>query len=281
MGGGSYSFSASTARETSYKTQTMAQLFTQREIASEMNPANVMRECLDSEEHPQTIPIIIGLDVTGSMGSVPRNFIQSGMSTMMGSLYDAGLTDAQVLFMGIGDHECDRAPLQAGQFEADDQLLDRWLKEVYIESGGGGNAGESYLLAWQFAAKNTLIDSFEKRDTKGFVFTIGDEPNLRSLPRHSQETIFGSNGQYVAESDHSLLEQAMEKYNVYHIHIQRSRPFDSRWTELLGENLLRVQSHEDIPQLIADTVSGFAGSTTSSAVAPLDEVRVDTTEEML
>lgn len=73
------------------------------------------------------------------MGHVPEDFIKSGMTKMMAGLYGTGLVDAQVLFMGIGDHEVDQCPLQVGQFEADDQLMDKWLKDIYLESGGGGN----------------------------------------------------------------------------------------------------------------------------------------------
>lgn len=285
MGGGSYSVSNSTARSTAmYAGRSSHQIFESRSMNNEMNPANTLRECCDSEEHPNTIPIIIGLDVTGSMGYVPTQFIKEGMTTMMADLYKAGMVDAQVLFMGIGDHECDRSPLQVGQFEADDQLLDKWLKNVYLESGGGGNGGESYLLAWKYAASNTRIDSFEKRGTKGFLFTIGDEPNLRTLPRRAQSEIFGSNGQYLEESDASLLEQAQESYNVFHIHTRetgRGRSLDSRWREVLGDNLLIVENHTEIPTLIANTV-GQAGyePTLVDASAPLTE-GVDTTEEML
>ena len=45
------------------------QAFVARRIDEAMNPKNVVRECCDSEEHPNTIPIILALDVTGSMGS--------------------------------------------------------------------------------------------------------------------------------------------------------------------------------------------------------------------
>ena len=44
-------------------------LFTSCRIQDELNPYNVVRECCDSAEHPNTIPVILALDVTGSMGS--------------------------------------------------------------------------------------------------------------------------------------------------------------------------------------------------------------------
>ena len=34
-------------------------LFTSKKIQTELNPYNVVRECCDSEEHPNTIPVIL------------------------------------------------------------------------------------------------------------------------------------------------------------------------------------------------------------------------------
>lgn len=49
----------------SYSNQDM---FKARNIDSALDPKNVIRECCDTEEHPNTIPVILALDVTGSMG---------------------------------------------------------------------------------------------------------------------------------------------------------------------------------------------------------------------
>ena len=49
-----------------YSTQ---ELFKRNHLHKDLNPKNIIRECLDTEEHPETIPVILALDVTGSMGS--------------------------------------------------------------------------------------------------------------------------------------------------------------------------------------------------------------------
>ena len=49
----------------SYSNQDM---FKSRELDPALDPKNVVRECCDTEEHPNTIPVILALDVTGSMG---------------------------------------------------------------------------------------------------------------------------------------------------------------------------------------------------------------------
>jgi len=260
MGGGTYSATSSIARETTYSTMAASDIFTKREIDIKMIPSGTIRECCDSEEHPETIPVIIALDVTGSMGMIPENFIKESMSKMMGSLYSDGFKDSQVLFIGIGDHECDRAPIQVGQFEADDQIMDKWLKNIYLEGGGGGNDGESYLLAWYYAAFHTKIDSFEKRGKKGFLVTVGDEPTLKTLPVEVQKEIFGENGQYTSMTSDEILKKAEEKYNVFHLHIKETRSgsmvhVQDGWKQLLKNNVIMVDSYKDIPGIISDLIS--------------------------
>lgn len=110
----------------------------ERKIHDSMSPQGiVVRECRDSDVHPNTIPIILTLDVTGSMGAIPRQLIADGLPTMMGTLIQNGVPDASLMFMAIGDHECDRFPLQVGQFESGDEELDMWLTRTYLEGGGG------------------------------------------------------------------------------------------------------------------------------------------------
>lgn len=259
MGGGVYS---STMRESSGRTQQFKsapvhETFKNRSLRDDMNPKDVVRECRDSEDHPQSLPIIIGLDVTASMSYVPAKLIGEGLPNMMDKLLHAGLDDSQVCFIAIGDHECDSVPLQVGQFEQDDQKLDHWLTNTYLERGGGGNGGESYLLAWEFA-QHTDTDHFQKRGKKGYLFTIGDEPNLLSLPANKVQDIFGGqHGDYTAAG---LLAEAQKQYHVYHIHVTetaRGKRSDSekQWHTMLGDNLLFAESHTEIPNLIADTVS--------------------------
>lgn len=267
MGHGSYSTQRSVNRTQNlyHKSVQREEIFTRRSIEIKMDPKNTLRECVDSEDHPNTIPIILALDVTGSMGHIPDGFIREEMTKMMGSLYKEGLKDVQLLFVGIGDHLCDRAPLQVGQFEADDELLDKWLKDIYLEGGGGGNGGESYLLAWKYAADNTKLDSVTKRKQKGFVFTVGDDANHKRLSVADQKHIFGSDGDYVEETNHSLFKKASEKFNVFHIHLTetsmgyRGRVQD-QWKEELGEDCIILPSYKDIAATIANTVKSFGGS---------------------
>lgn len=262
MGSATYSVSARTSRALSegYHTKSVDQIFTQntlRVIHESMDPKGALiREARDSDIHPNSLPIILGLDLTGSMGHIPHDLVKDGLPTLMGKIIQECTPDAALLFLGIGDHEVDRAPLQVGQFESGDAELDLWLTRTYIEGGGGGNMGESYLLAWYYAAMHTATDAWEKRKQKGFLFTVGDEPCLRSLPDRVIKALMGS-GQPQTKSDTELLEMAKEKYNVFHLHVLQGsagRSSIGYWKELMGDNCIAVEDFRTIPTVIANTL---------------------------
>lgn len=261
MGYGSYSYENRTTRATTlgYTTKSTYEIFQQKNINSAMSPYGVdIREARDSEDHPESFPIVIALDVTGSMGSVPHFLVKEGLPNLMKRIIDDGIKSPQVLFVAVGDHECDSAPLQVGQFEASDELLDKWLTDVYLEGGGGGNSGESYHLAWYFAGKHTVTDSLEKRGKKGVLITIGDEPVLRDIPLLALKNIMGD-GQYETYTAVKLFEMAQEKYDCYHLHIKQTNSGSRKhvqdgWKQLLGDKAVMIDRREDVAQKIADIV---------------------------
>jgi len=273
MGSGRYSFASRTARATSlgYDTKSVHEIFTKSKMIPEMDPKGVtLRDSRDSEEHPNSLAIILALDVTGSMGSIPHYLVKEGLPNIMVNIINKGIKDPQLMFMGIGDHEYDRAPLQIGQFESSDELLDYWLTNVYLEHGGGPNLGESYLLAWMFAGLYTSIDCLEKRRQKGFLFTIGDEPVLRSLPYRATQKIMGA-GQYPDYTHTELLEKAQEKYNVYHFHLKqgsngRTQSVMDGWKKLMGDNLIVIEDKKEVNEKITEIVTSNTNEEFISAI---------------
>lgn len=155
------------------------QIYTNNTIHKDLNPLemkNPFREACDSSEHPFSTPIIFAVDDTGSLGELAAVIAKEVFKEMMEELYSKSIvTDPQIMFMAVGDAFTDNYPLQVSQFESDIRIAEQ-LTNLYLEGNGGGNGGESYLLAWYFAARKTKIDSFSKRGKKGFLFTIGDEP---------------------------------------------------------------------------------------------------------
>ena len=279
MGSGSYStFNRSVRAESEgYHTRTIQETFSQRSMHVSMNPDDIqVRESRDSDEHPNSVPIIIALDVTGSMGMIPGHLVKDGLPNLVSSVIEGGVPDPQILFLGIGDHECDRAPLQVGQFESNDEALDGWLTNTYLEGGGGGNGAESYLLAWYFAGGRTEHDAKDKRGKKGYLFTIGDEPNLKRIPKNVLKDMFG-NGQFSDVTDQEALSKAREKYHVYHIHTKETWSGSNEstigeWQQMLGDNLIIVQSHTLIPEVISKIIKQGENIVVSKTVkSPIEE----------
>lgn len=278
MGGTRYDLGAraSRAKEAGYESKSASDIFVQNRIGmahESMNPNGItFREARDSAVHPNSVPIILGLDVTGSMGHIPHELIKDGLPKLMGGIIKGGVPDPALLFLGIGDHVCDSYPLQVGQFESGDEELDMWLTRTYIESGGGGNGGESYLLAWYFAAFHTQTDAFEKRGQKGLLFTVGDEPNLPTLPASAINAIMGSGQQTYTHLE--LLQEAQKRYEVYHIsvlHSARALKANMAWKELLGENCLSIEDHKEIPDIITKIIcEKYKSAGSGVGTIPLD-----------
>ena len=197
-------------------TSSASELYKNSAMKDEFNPKNIdMRESCDSDEHPNSSPIILGLDVTGSMSSVLET-VSLKLNTLITEIFKREpVTDPQIMFLAFGDEYYDRCPLQATQFESDIRIAEQ-LNDVYFERGGGGNGGESYALPWYFAARHTKIDSFDKHNKKGFLFTIGDECCLPTISKESIKEFIGDD----VEADISaeeILTEVSRKYEIYHL----------------------------------------------------------------
>lgn len=270
MGSSGYNFSNRSARTKVYQSQSFEQTFEQqakRCIHEKMDPkVALIRESRDSETHPNSLPIIIGLDITGSMDYIPKQLITNGLPNLVSSLQEKGIHDAAILFMGIGDSRAnDRGPLQVGQFESGDAELDMDLTRTWIEGGGGGNGGESYGWAWWFAAKRCVTDAWEKRKQKGFIFTIGDD-NCHDILRREFMEVLGITHETVTKEQ--LYKLATERWNVYHINMEERNVSGDDFKTFIGENLIQVKNHEDIPVVIARIISGH---TAGVSVTPVHE----------
>ena len=82
MGNSSYDSSTrfSRAAASGYYLKSADDIFVQnkvRRIHESMDPSKAqLRESRDSKEHPLSVPIILALDVTGSMGEIPHYLIK-------------------------------------------------------------------------------------------------------------------------------------------------------------------------------------------------------------
>lgn len=266
MGYGTFDPTDWDIKKTSTSGKTREEIFSRSDIKEEFDPRNItMRESVDSADNPDSTPIIVALDVTGSMGMIPDELVRDGLGRMALEILDRKpVPNPHLMFMAVGDAEYDGYPLQATQFEADTRIADQ-LKDLYLEGGGGGNMNESYHLPWYFAARKTQIDSFEKRGKKGILFTIGDEGVPPTLEKEHIFRVFGDKAQADIKTE-DLLRMVEERYDVFHLVIKqgsnyRSHPsyVDGCWKELLGQRAIPVSDYKKIPEVIVSTLEFMAG----------------------
>jgi hypothetical protein len=214
--------------------------------------------------NPNPTPIIVGLDVSGSMGRVVE-----AMRRGLGPLFDQiikrePVSDPQVLAMAIGDMDYDSAPVQATQFESDPVTIGKQIEELRLEGGGGGNSYESYLGPLYFALNRTKCDAFDQ-GRKGFIFTSGDEYPQQILYRNQVEQFFGDK---ISEDlpARELIYRVSKNWNYYHLVVMEgshaSRFPDEtvrRWTELLGQNVIRLEDHTKMAEVITSVIELASG----------------------
>ncbi|OHV35667.1 MULTISPECIES: hypothetical protein [Pseudofrankia] len=213
-------------------------------VHADLDPRGVTaRESRDSDEHPTSVAISVLFDVTGSMGSVPRE-LQSKLPALFGLLLRKGYVEhPQIMFGAIGDATCDRVPLQVGQFESDNRM-DAHLGNIILEGGGGGQVKESYELAMYFMARHTAIDCFEKRGRKGYLFIIGDENPYKAVDAGQVRDVIGDRlGGRIPTTE--ILTELQRMYHVFFIipagaaHARESAVLDT-WRALLGERVIEL-----------------------------------------
>lgn len=234
-------------------TSTVKEIYTSRSLKDQYNPRKIkMRESCDSEEHPNSTPIILGLDVTGSMGYLSEEIAKNALNTLILNIYNnAIVNDPQVMVMAIGDCFSDSSPLQVTQFESDIRVAEQ-MTSLYFEGAGGGNGGESYLAAWYFASRHTSIDSYTKHGKKGFLITIGDEPTHKILTKEQIKEFFGDDVEDDLTAE-DLFKEVSEKYNVFHICVGSYgyHGSDKKWKALIGERAYVLNDHRKLPEMIA------------------------------
>ena len=243
-----------------------SQAFKSYELDKAMDPKNVIRECCDSDEHPTTIPVILALDVTGSMGSTAIE-VQKKLNPIMVEIYKR-VKDAEIMVMAIGDLAYDCSPIQISQFESDIRIAEN-LDKIYFENGGGGNDYESYTAAWYMGLKHCKLDCW-KRGKKGLIITMGDEPINPYLPVSPLNEATGDTNQADIETP-SLFKEASEKFDIYHISVESgSYPDQTRergtFAKVIGEQHALISSVDKISDKIINIVEEFAKQSGQSII---------------
>lgn len=266
MGSGTFDAASYVAYAKTTTDKTTAGIYTSRGLDPSLDPKGVMRESRDSTDNPLSTPVIVALDVTGSMGMLADVIARNGLGVLFNELLDEKpITNPHVMFQAVGDANCDRAPLQVSQFEADNRIVEQ-LTKIWLEHGGGGNNFESYNLPWYFAARHTVHDSYEKRAKRGYLFTVGDEEAPQTLTRAQIEEVLGDSIQDVATPE-SMLKEAQRTYDVFHIMVAegdyaRRKPQAVRdsWSKMLGQRALWLSDHLKLAETIIGAIEMAEGA---------------------
>ncbi len=224
------------------------------------------RECFDSEDHPHSTPIVVGLDVTGSMGYLAVKIASEALNDLIMKLYSTGtVEDPALMCAAYGDY-ADASPLQVTQFESDIRIAEQLL-ELYFENGGHGQVVPTCL--WEFLSRHTNIDAINKRKEKGFLFTIGDDANIRKSD--VGDTVKRVIGDDIGKATvNSLLDEVQKKFHVFHIMIGS----DGNPDILSGHRIVIDKSDIDIiPDIIIGTIRMQKGEDYDTVLGDCDKIK--------
>ena len=165
-----------------------------------------------------------------------------------------------------GDYS-DESPLQVTQFESDIRIAEQLL-ELYFESRGSGDVAPTCL--WEFLSRHTNIDAINKRSKKGFLFTIGDNADIRK--NDVEETIKRVIGDDVpGATRESLLDEVQSKFHVFHIMIGGEGNRDI----LIGKKMIISETEiENIPEIIISAIQLQLGKQLNDVLAQWDSLSV-------
>jgi hypothetical protein len=240
-------------------------------VHDSLNIKGKIREARDSKEHPNSTPIAVIFDETGSMAEVPK-VMQSKLPQLMGLLLRKGyIEDPQVLFGAIGDYNNgETAPLQIGQFESGIEMDDN-ITHIFLEGQGGGSYEESYQNALYFFAHRTQCDAWEKRGKKGYLFLIGDEKAYSRSTKAELEELIGDGAQGDASLE-AIVAAAKERWEVFFIIPKGTSHWgdpalETFWKKHLGQNVIKLEDPAAVCEVIGATVGICEGTATGDSIA--------------
>ncbi len=280
MGYGSYSaadWSKLKASRQLSNTNSVNEVFKRNSCNPKFDPKYIgTRECFDSEDHPNSIPIVVGLDVTASMGYLAVKVATEALNELIMKLYSTdSIEDPALMCAAYGDSN-DASPLQVTQFESDIRIAEQLL-DLYFENGGQGEVVPTCL--WHFLANHTNIDAIKKRNQKGFVFTIGDDANIRTT--YTADTILKVIGDKTrASSPKDVLKEAEKKFHLFHIMIGGDNQYNR---QLMNGHAMTIQKTDVdlIPQIIISTIQLQNGKQMKSVLEQWDELERSRLENIL
>jgi hypothetical protein len=201
-----------------------------------------------------TSPLVIMVDVTGSMGSWPATmFSKLPYLEIEGKEYLGA--DMEIAFGAVGDATCDKYPVQVRPFTKGIDLKDQ-LEQLVIEGGGGGGSRESYELGAIYYATNCDMPNAIKPI---FIFVADESPYPHLDPSYALEHAKVGIENSLSVGD--VFDRLKQKFSVYLVH----KPYHdggasrSQWVSLLGED--HIADLQD-PNRVVDVIFGVLAKET-------------------
>ena len=228
-GSGSYSYgsSGSALRSTA---ASRAEASGPRTYKGKSGPVEAV---IDPHKHISTEsknPLIIAIDVTGSMASWPFEIFDR--LPLLFNTLSQYREDLEICFAAIGDAAVDRWPLQVTTF-ASGFDLEQLLGSLYGE-GAGGDAPESYGLFAHWV--NTHVETPDLQEPP-FLIIFGDITMHKDVPREQIKRYLGDNLRFDVNALDAW-QKLSQKWNTWFLRRptgKRGDKVDKQWGKAIGE----------------------------------------------
>jgi hypothetical protein len=187
-----------------------------------------------------TNPLIIAVDVTGSMANWPFEIFDR--LPLLYNTLSQYREDLEICFVAIGDAGCDRWPLQVTTF-ASGYDLEQLLGSLYGE-GGGGDAPESYGLFAHWV--NTHVTTPNVKELP-FLIVFGDAPMHPTTPAGQISHYLGDEKAKDIDSL-EVWQQVCKKWNTWFLRRPTGRPgdeVDKQWGKAVtAQKIFRIEDEQ-------------------------------------
>jgi hypothetical protein len=218
-------------------------------------------------------PVIIAVDVTGSMKDWPKIIFEKL------PVVDLGLKDyldkPEVSFMAIGDCYSDRYPLQVQPFGSGKDLADR-VAALIPEGGGGGSLQESYDLAAVYAAHHVQMP----KAVRPIFIYIGDEGLYPMVDPDKARTWARTDieGKLKSQDALKMLRKRFSTYCIRKLYdhgtgdgmSETDKGIHKQWEEYLGPGRVAILNE---PRRVVDVILGLVAYDTGN----MDSFRTELT----
>ena len=218
-------------------------------------------------------PLIIAVDVTGSMASWPAEIFDR--LPLLYNTLSQYREDLEICFAAIGDAKVDQWPLQVTSF-ASGYDLEQLLGALYGE-GGGGDAPESYGLFAHWVNTHVEIPNAEEQP---FLIVFGDIDMHSVVSGKAIEHYLGDrvNGDINALQ---AWQQVTQNWNTWFLRRPSGKQgdqVDSQWGEAIGaQKIFRIEDEQravDYAMGLVARAWGYFGDFQDNMRARQDEDKV-------